>query len=62
MLTKNELTNAIFFLILTAWLGETVRATDFFPTFLAISLKEARKGFLQLMYVSGQLNRKISCL
>ena len=22
-------------------------------------LKEARKGFLQLMYVSGQLNRKI---
>ena len=24
-------------------------------------LKEARKGFLQLMYASGQLNRKISC-
>ena len=24
-------------------------------------LKEPRKGFLQLMYMSGQLNRKISC-
>ena len=24
-------------------------------------LKEARKGFLQLIYVYGQLNRKISC-
>ena len=40
---------------------ELTKRYKFQGKMICVDFKEAIKGFLQLMYMSGQLNRKNSC-